>query len=345
MSVKCNARIPVNIIWGFLGAGKTTLIRHLLSLNSQKENWVVLVNEFGQVGIDGAVLESSGVQVKEIAGGCMCCVGNVVTRVALNQIIKELKPERLIIEPSGLAHPDELLSMLAEDQYQEVLWLESSTAVVDARNISDSRYTQHEIFNAQIALCDRLFASKSNHYSEQDLELLTTYATVKNPGLIKNQFLTTFNDLDIHWLTKQIKNNSHPLQEQSDHSHSHHHDHHDHHHHDEEEEVDTSVQAEEIKSFEGATGGDHSCGFVFGAAYSFSLAKVESELMGFDGFRAKSLLKTDQGTVLFDSVKGVLTKQFMDQPLEQSRFEFIDGQPLSEVQLRATLTNCLIEHP
>lgn len=95
-----------NLITGFLGSGKTTSILHLLAHKDPAEKWAVLVNEFGEVGIDGALLADSGALLKEIPGGCMCCVNGLPMQVGLNTLLRQGKPDRLLIEPTGLGHPN-----------------------------------------------------------------------------------------------------------------------------------------------------------------------------------------------------------------------------------------------
>ena len=95
----------VNLITGFLGSGKTTTLLHLLAHKPANEKWAILVNEFGEVGIDGALLANRGAALKEIPGGCMCCVNGLPLQVGLNMLLKQTKPDRLIIEPTGLGHP------------------------------------------------------------------------------------------------------------------------------------------------------------------------------------------------------------------------------------------------
>lgn len=107
-----------NLITGFLGCGKTTTIRHLLAQKPEHEKWAVLVNEFGEIGIDGALLADSGAVLKEIPGGCMCCVNGLPMQIGLNMLLQQAKPDRLLIEPTGLGHPKQILSLLTSDIYQ-----------------------------------------------------------------------------------------------------------------------------------------------------------------------------------------------------------------------------------
>ncbi|MGL6294780.1 MAG: CobW family GTP-binding protein, partial [Plesiomonas sp.] len=96
-----SSKIKTNLITGFLGSGKTTTIRHLLASKPEHEKWAVLVNEFGEIGIDGALLRDQGAVVKEIPGGCLCCVAGLPMQVGLNMLISQHRPDRILIEPTG----------------------------------------------------------------------------------------------------------------------------------------------------------------------------------------------------------------------------------------------------
>ena len=102
--------IRTNLITGFLGVGKTTAVRHLLAHRPEGERWAVLVNEFGEIGVDGALLDDTGVAVTEVPGGCVCCVSSQAFTVGLNRLIREQRPERILIEPTGLGHPAQIIA-------------------------------------------------------------------------------------------------------------------------------------------------------------------------------------------------------------------------------------------
>lgn len=126
--------IPTHLIGGPLGAGKTSLIRSLLAQKPENERWAVLINEFGQIGLDAALLatDEAGVSLAEVAGGCLCCVNGVPFQVGLSRLLRKAKPDRLLIEPSGLGHPVELLAQLGAPPWQEVLALQPCVTVLDA---------------------------------------------------------------------------------------------------------------------------------------------------------------------------------------------------------------------
>lgn len=126
--------IPTHVIAGPLGAGKTSLIRHLLQHKPADERWAVLINEFGQIGLDAALLttDADGISLAEVAGGCLCCVNGAPFQVGLGRLLRKARPDRLLIEPSGLGHPLELLRQLRESPWTEVLAVQAPVLVLDA---------------------------------------------------------------------------------------------------------------------------------------------------------------------------------------------------------------------
>ncbi|WP_137886194.1 GTP-binding protein [Pseudomonas sp. 2FE] len=126
--------IPTHLIAGPLGAGKTSLIRQLLAQRPVHERWAVLINEFGQIGLDAALLASSddGIALGEVAGGCLCCVNGAPFQIGLARLLRKAKPHRLLIEPSGLGHPAEILRQLHEPPWAGVLAVQPSVLVLDA---------------------------------------------------------------------------------------------------------------------------------------------------------------------------------------------------------------------
>lgn len=176
--------IPTNIITGFLGVGKTTFIKQLLATKPQDEVWAVLVNEFGEVGIDASLLDNQdkGIQIREVAGGCMCCAAGVPTQVAINQLIAKAKPDRLLIEPTGLGHPSEIIKVLTASHYQNVIALQSTLCLVDARKVADHRYREHPNFMQQLQVADVIVATKTDRYETDELMQLSAYLGVLGIG-------------------------------------------------------------------------------------------------------------------------------------------------------------------
>lgn len=115
--------VPTNVITGFLGVGKTSAILHLLSQKPVHERWAVLVNEFGEIGVDGSLFEGQhakeqGIFIREVPGGCMCCASGLPMEIALNQLLAKAKPGSLTVEPTGLGHPKEVLQVLSAEYYK-----------------------------------------------------------------------------------------------------------------------------------------------------------------------------------------------------------------------------------
>jgi G3E family GTPase len=174
--------IPVNLITGFLGVGKTTAVRHLLSGHPIREKWAVLVNEFGEVGVDGALLEEEGVVVQEVAGGCLCCVAAPAFTTGLNRLIRRHHPDRILIEPSGLGHPAQVLDTLSGPLYASVLEVRATACLMDARHLSSPRHVEHQNFQDQIHLADVLVANKADLYAPGDLRAFEDFAAGLRPA-------------------------------------------------------------------------------------------------------------------------------------------------------------------
>ena len=180
--------VPTNIITGFLGVGKTSAILNLLANKPEGERWAVLVNEFGEIGVDGSLLHGQQIDkqqvfIREVSGGCMCCAAGLPMKIALNQLLLNAKPDRLLIEPTGLGHPKEVMEVLTSAHYRDVLSLQKNITLVDARNLSNARYTNHETFNQQISIADTVVGNKVDLYQQEDLDKLTAYvARVSRPN-------------------------------------------------------------------------------------------------------------------------------------------------------------------
>jgi G3E family GTPase len=194
-----NRRIPVNLVTGFLGVGKTTALKGLMARCPSAERWAVLVNEFGEVGIDGALLAGRGFAVEEVAGGCLCCVMAPAFTTGLNRLIRRERPDRILIEPSGLGHPARVLGTLSGPIYAGVLEVRATVCLMDARHLASARHRGHPSFQDQIHLADVLLANKADLYAAHDITAFEDFAARLNPP--KQRFaLTEGGGLDPAWL-------------------------------------------------------------------------------------------------------------------------------------------------
>lgn len=166
-------RVPTHIITGFLGAGKTTLLKHLLAQKPAGETWAVLVNEFGQIGLDGALLDADAdIAIHEVVGGCLCCTSQLPMQVGLSRLLTKTKPTRLFIEPTGLGHPLQLVEQLSEPHWARALDLRALVSVVDGTRLFETKLTTHETYQAQLALADILVISHQAEMTDQDRQQL-----------------------------------------------------------------------------------------------------------------------------------------------------------------------------
>ncbi|AZT83191.1 GTP-binding protein [Marinobacter sp. NP-4(2019)] len=191
--------IPTNLILGFLGVGKTTAILDLLNNRPEGEVWAVLVNEFGEVGIDGALLETEGAFVREIPGGCMCCVAGLPMQIGLNQLIHKARPDRLLIEPTGLGHPSQIIDTLTSEHYQDVLALGPVIGLVDPRRLDEPRVVENVQFRDQVAAADILVANKVDTCSPEQLSAFDRWAAALKPAKRAIRH-TSFGRLAPEWL-------------------------------------------------------------------------------------------------------------------------------------------------
>ncbi|TDV64334.1 GTP-binding protein [Pseudomonas sp. LP_7_YM] len=133
--------IPTHVIAGPLGAGKTSLIKYLLTQKPASERWAILINEFGLIGLDAVLLTTAadGIALGEVAGGCLCCVNGAPFQVGLGRLLRKARPDRLFIEPSGLGHPVQLLAQLHEAPWIGVLAVQPSVVVLDAQALASGK--------------------------------------------------------------------------------------------------------------------------------------------------------------------------------------------------------------
>ncbi len=239
--------VKIDLISGFLGAGKTTLIKKLFQSSIKNEKVVLIENEFGEIGIDGSFLKESGVKIKEINSGCICCslVGDFAT--SMKEVIETYHPERVIIEPSGVGKLSDIIKAIGT--VEEELEVNILCCVVDAKKVKIQLNNFGEFLHNQIEYAHSIVISKADMVNEEKLQESLQIVKTINPKA--NVITTNIEDLDPEDLLKVLENQSSLKDEMVEellkaHEESHHHDeedngecccreHHDH-HHDEDEE-------------------------------------------------------------------------------------------------------------
>ncbi|HDY7360741.1 TPA: GTP-binding protein [Klebsiella pneumoniae] len=207
-----------NLITGFLGSGKTTSILHLLAQKPADEKWAVLVNEFGEVGIDGALLADSGALLKEIPGGCMCCVNGLPMQVGLNALLRQGKPDRLLIEPTGLGHPKQILDILTAAVYEPWIDLRATLCILDPRQLLDERAVSNDNFRDQLAAADIIVANKSDRETPESARALADWW--QRWGGERRKVSAIQGNIDLTLLDEPRRNTA-PLPASAEHAHRH----------------------------------------------------------------------------------------------------------------------------
>lgn len=323
----------VHLITGFLGVGKTTAILNLLKQSPAEEKWAVLVNEFGEVGVDGAILEANGAVVREVPGGCLCCVSGLPFQMGLNMLLAKEKPDVLLIEPTGLGHPRKVLQTLYSQDYQALLTAGVNVCLIDPRHLTSSRYTDHDTFNDQIALADVLVANKTDLCSEDDLsafDILVQSSVPKKAESVKVEQ----GQIDMALLA--LPTNAERLQ-LKDHGH--------HHHHSKKVSEPVALAAgESIRRLESHGEGHFSCGWLLTGEWVFSLDALrhwfdQLSIHESGVVRAKALIHTDQGHYVLNWRDGVLS-EMPTRALEESRLELISEMKIDAKELESSLLTC-----
>lgn len=317
-------KVPANIITGFLGVGKTTTILNLLKHKPNSEKWAVLINEFGEIGIDGAMLSDQGALIKEVPGGCMCCTAGVPMSVGINALLRQ-KPDRLIIEPTGLGHPKKVIATLISAQYQEHVDLKATIALVDPRNLSDEKYTTNQNFNDQLASADVIIGNKIDECNVEDIDAFNDWITIQSPAKVFHQLVTQgqfpLEILDI----ERLENSA------SSHVEEHHHHH---------AAMEPQFQLDPNQPFlrrENRGQGYFSCGWLFGAEYRFPFDDLFSLFSELTSERVKAVVNTERGCYAFNVASGVVSVIEMSLDGFESRIEVIDSQPMAWEQLENIL--------
>ncbi|MFD2178366.1 CobW family GTP-binding protein [Veronia pacifica] len=312
MTNKLETKVPTNIITGFLGVGKTTSILSLLKSKPEGENWAVLVNEFGEVGVDGAFLSEQGAIVREVPGGCMCCVAGLPMAVGINALLAQ-KPDRLLIEPTGLGHPKDIIGKLLSEHYEKYIDLRATLTLVDPRNFSNQKYTDNQNFIDQINLADVLIANKVDLCSDSDVAAFDKCVFDSEiPKLAKGY--VEQGTLDPLWLDLPRKNR--------DAAFGHHHAHND------EMPAFELEPGERFARRENEGQGYKSCGWVFSPSVTFPFDALYGLFGNLNAERVKAVVKTDNGVFAFNIVNQVVSVNALSLDGIESKIEVIDKDAL-----------------
>ena len=252
-----NEMTKVDIISGFLGAGKTTLIAKLLKEAFPGEQVVLIENEFGEIGIDGGFLKESGVEIREMNSGCICCslVGDFGT--SLKEVVEKYHPDRIIIEPSGVGKLSDVIKAVKDLHIENEIRLNSASTVADASKVKVYMKNFGEFFNNQIEHAGTIILSRTQNISEAKLK--TDIELIRSLNKDAHIITTPWDDINGKQILDAMENVTNlelemlaeaaaKVAEEHEHEHHHHHDHddecgcgHDHeheheHHHDHDDE-------------------------------------------------------------------------------------------------------------
>lgn len=226
----------IDIYSGFLGAGKTTLIKKLLKEAMSSEQVVLIENEFGEIGIDGGFLKEAGIEIKEMNSGCICCslVGDFGT--SLKEVLSKYQPDRILIEPSGVGKLSDVMKAVSDVIDDKEVVLNSAVAVVDASKAKLYIKNFGEFFVNQIEHAGTIVLSRTQNVSKEKLD--KAIALIREHNNKATIITTAWDDLDGKDILSTIegaKDLEKELLEEVMHEH-HHHEEHEHHHHDHDHE-------------------------------------------------------------------------------------------------------------
>lgn len=324
------AGIPTHVIAGPLGAGKTSLIRHLLAQRPASERWAILINEFGQVGIDAALLESGedGVTIAEVAGGCLCCVNGVPFQVGLTRLLRRARPDRLLIEASGLGHPAPLMQQLARSPWDSVLRVHPLTLVLDASGLSAGIALPTSCAEA-LDLAGLVVMNKAEALDASARERASMQAA--NP----RQAWCSHGQLSLGKLPGFVEPRSHQAVVRPDSA----------------EHAQATVNlsqprrlwlsSEQWHRSEQTADGGYSLGWIMSPAIRFDQSALDGWLGSLSWRRAKGVIRTNGGWLRFNALAGACFDWQQSPPRADNRIELISDEPLDAQALERGLRDTL----
>lgn len=306
----------IDIISGFLGAGKTTFIQKLLQEALKGENVVLIENEFGEIGIDSGFLKNSGIEIREMNQGCICCslVGDFET--SLKEVIEKYQPDRILIEPSGVGKLSDILSAVKTVSANLPVHLDGAVTVVDASKAKLYNKNFGEFFDDQIRFATTVVLSRTDTAKEEKVEEAVAIVRKVNPKA--NLITTPIQALSGGKLLEIIgheENLEEALLEEVREKAAHHHDHHHHHHGEGEHEHGHHHDGEEHTHHHCSCGHDHDADEIFDSIGLEIVKKVSRDKLeeileemaegsSYGGIvRAKGMLQLEDGKwIQFDMV-------------------------------------------
>lgn len=295
--------VKIDIIAGFLGAGKTTFLNKLIKEAYFGEQIALLENEFGEIPLDGTLLAGNDIAIKEIANGCICCTlqGNFIEGIA--SLVESYHPDRIVIEPTGLAGLPDICNACALAGENTPLQINAIITVVDASMLSAFIEVCGEFFQKQISDAKAVVLSHIQEMEEGESldDMIAMIRTLNPVSPIFFEDWSSLNSLAVLTAAEQARYEKIPeecLPREDHHSHDHHHDHdHDHHHHHGDEDfASCSVKMKETVSEDWLP-----------ALFDRLRAGKGGEI-----FRAKGLLRTEKGPLRFDYVYGKVSSEPYD---------------------------------
>lgn len=273
----------VDIISGFLGAGKTTFIKELISKVYSGEKMVLIENEFGEIGVDSRFMQDAGIEVTEMNSGCICCtlVGDFAR--ALKQVVDTYHPDRIIIEPSGVGKLSDVAKAVSDMQEDAQIEVDSLITVVDGKKAKMYMKNFGEFFDNQIEYANTIVLSRTQMMDEAKLKECIELLREKNEeaAIVTTEWDKLSGDMikaaleQGHDLKKEMmelishmhhehhdhEHHHHDHEHHHDHDHEHHHDHdHGHHHHDHEHDHDHEEHEHHDHEHHHDHGADCTCG-------------------------------------------------------------------------------------
>ena len=234
------ANTKIDVVSGFLGAGKTTFIKRLVEGNKDKGKTIIIENEFGEIGIDGGFLKNSGIEIREMNSGCICCSLAGDFEASLRELLSTYEPNRVIIEPSGVGKLSDVLKAVSDVEKDLPVESNSAVTVVDVKKCKMYMKNFGEFFNNQIQFANTIILSRTDLVDNTKIEEAVALIKNVNPDatIVTTPLDKLTNEKIEELLSSPIDLKSELLEElarehEHHHEHDHHHDHEHHHEHDE----------------------------------------------------------------------------------------------------------------